>query len=930
MMDGSMIKLSSRVLLMRCALFSLTILVAASVGGDAAAQVQPDPQGRPPWADTTGESGVYPIGDAVGVYRAVFDLLFVDGAERPRIIVMHDTAEGGGGGPCPIACDRKWPHKSKIDTATILAFARLSPKRPKIVPFGYPIPIAFLSYEGYGRLRNEVSLRLQRAGRIAYPEAPEFGAEFTRTYPGTWGHLTISKVGFNKSRSEALVRASLWCGDQCRSDEILFLRRIAGRWTVVERIPNDAEGTGVWAGMRYRGPAGDNPAASEILLSPAEANARRASEGDDAATVYRTVFDSLYNFHGESPRRIVVSDWFPGDQAPLPAHTRPIDSTTLTRYMFLRSVRPADARLGYRLPVSMVPRDSIEALARLGDGPLERQATENGEWESPFWLTFRQRFPGAWGMLGYTRVAFNTARTQALVFTNHACGDSCRNADTWLLERRGEKWRIVERIPREKETNWHLDPLRYLGLDADPKTYRPRRIHGRFVAAQSGNPLRQFPVTVKRGERSYRMVTDLAGRYSVDSLPLLGPVEFRIDCPNPPLRKAMLVGGALTHAGLDSTIDVTVDFGRCLPDRPARALAGPIEVWPDSKRSTYPDAEVAAVYRGVLDSLYPASGSDRDPILLHPITSSFAEWPSEDAFVALHMGNEMPRLERQGVFDASMEKNIEKLRKDPVWLRPTFEYKRPVIVLQPSQKRFLYAQGDDFREVQPKRDIGLTTLAKQAYPGADAILSFSRVAFNDANTQAVVEVGAGDDPGYARWGEIMALHKSGNEWRVVRRHVENGKTSGERVGDRCLPTDAPTTIPTVEQLRTLVGYADITVNPTTNSMRHFSGSSLYKFTPVKSEPQFSGASLGLATVQFIDSTGKAKKPIGLLDFNGRSAQVAFFYEGPPRPKDQLDGGSSSTEQYTILRVSGREFFGIWSSTPDGAMPFVGYFCGRLR
>lgn len=914
---------------MRLALLSLTVLASALICGDAAAQVQPDPRGRPPWVDTTGESGVYPIGDAVGVYSAVLDLLYVDGAERPRIIVMHDTAEVRGGGPCPIACDRKWPHKSKIDTATVLAFARLSPKRPKIVPFGYPIPIAFISYEGSNRLRDAMTLRLQRAGKTSYLEAAEFAAEFTRTYPGTWGKLTLSKVGFNKAHTEALVQASLWCGDQCNSNEILFLRRIvAGRWAVVERIPNDAEGTIASAGMRYRGPAGDNPAASEILLSPAEANARRASEGDDAAAVYRTVFDSLYNFHGESPRMIVVSDWFPGDQAPLPEHTRPIDSTTLTRYMFLRSVRSPDARLGDRLAVSTVPRDSIEALARSGDGALERQATENGEWESPFWLAFRQRFPGAWGMLGYTRVAFNTARTQALVFTNHACGDSCRNADTWVLERRAEKWRIVERIPREKQTDWHLDPLRYLGVDANSKTYRPRRIHGRFIAARSGRPLSQFPVTVKRGERSYRIVTDLAGRYWVDSLPLLGPVEFRIDCPNPPLRKAMLVGGTLTHAGLDTTIDVTVDFGRCLPDRPARAFAGPIEVWPDSKRSTYPDAEVAAVYRGVLDSLYPADGPNKGPILLHPITSSFAEWRSEDAFVALRMGNEIPRLERQGVFDASMEKNIEKLRKDSAWLRPTFEYTRQVIVLQPSQKRFLYAQGDDFREVQPKRDIGLTTLAKQAYPGADAILSFSRVAFNDAHTQAVVQVGAGDDPGYARWGEIMALHKSGNDWRVVRRHVENGKTSGERVGDRCLPTAAPTTTPAVEQLRTLVGDADIAINPTTKDMRPFGGSSRYRFTPIDNRPQSNTVAPSLATVQFIDSVGKLhKKPIGLLDVKGR---VTLFYEGPPQPKDQLDGGSSSTELFTILRVTGREFLGIWSSTPDGAMPFVGYFCGKLR
>jgi hypothetical protein len=919
---------------MRRALLSLTVLASASIGGEAAAQVQPDPRGRPPWADTAGESGVYPIGDAVGVYRAVLDLLFVDGAERPRIIVMHDTAEVRGGGPCPIACDRKWPHKSKIDTATVLAFARLSPKRPKIIPFGYPIPIAFISYEGYNRLRDSMNLRLQRAGRTSYMEEPLFAAEFAKAYPGTWGKLTLSKVGFNKPHTQALVQASLWCGDQCYSNEILFLRQIAGRWTVVERIPNDAEGTMASAGMRYRGPAGDNPAASEIMLAPSEANARRASEGDDAAAVYRTVFDSLYNFHGESPRRIVVSDWFPTDPSPLPAHKRPIESATLQRYTFLRSVRPPlSEKTSYRLPVAVLSRDSIQMLENLGGGALERQATQNGEWESPFWLAFRERFPGAWGMIGYTRVAFNTGRTQALVFTNHSCGQSCRNADTWLLERRGEKWRIVERIPREKEKDWHLDPLRYLGVDANPKAYRPRRIHGRFVAAQSGRPLRQLVVMVKRGERSYRTATDLAGRYSVDSLPLSGPVEFRIDCPNPPLRKSMLVGGTLTHAGLDTTMDVTVDFGRCLPNRPARALAGPIEVWPDAKRSTYPDAEVAAVYRAALDSLYPADGLRTGPILLHPITSSFAEYPFQDAFVALRMGEEIPRLERQGVLDASLEKNIEKLRNDSVWLRPTFQYKRQVIVLQPSQKRFLYAQGEDFREVQPKRDIGLTTLAKQAYPGADAILSFSRVAFNDAHTQALVQVSTGDDPAFAHWGDIMALHKSGNEWRVVRRHVENGKTSGERVGDRCLPTDAPTTAPTLEQLRTLVGYADITVNPTTNSMRTLSGSARYKFTPTENRAQLNNAGVRLATVQFVDSLGKPlKRPIGLLDFNGRSAQVTFIYkdERPPSKEIILDDDRGSTEQFRILRVSGRDFFGIWSSAPEGVVPFVGYFCGRLR
>ena len=74
-----------------------------------------------PWVDTTGESGVYPIGDAVDVYRAALDLLYKEGDNRPAVIVVHDTIEGGGEKPCPVKCTYVWHHKSAMDTSTILA-----------------------------------------------------------------------------------------------------------------------------------------------------------------------------------------------------------------------------------------------------------------------------------------------------------------------------------------------------------------------------------------------------------------------------------------------------------------------------------------------------------------------------------------------------------------------------------------------------------------------------------------------------------------------------------------------------------------------------------------------------------------------------------------------------------------------------------------
>jgi hypothetical protein len=910
----------------------LPVLFAASAAIALVAEAQvrtPDPRGRPPWADTTGESGIYPIGDAVDVYRTLLDLFFVDGDESSRIIVMHDTAERRhGDGPCPVACERTWPHKSKIDTATILAFARLSPKRPRIVPFAYPIPIVFSSWEQDNRTRMEVRARMEREGRTNVPESFEFASDFARRHPGVWGQLELTKVGFNRAHTEALVQASFTCGGQCYSDEILFLRKIGTQWSVVERIPNDADATMPSAGMRYRGPDGSSPSES-VVLAPAS-TVRAITESADAAAVYRAVLDSLYNFHGESPRRIVLTDWFPTDGGVdgFPAHARPIEPETLKKYAFLRTVRPPlDMKLNYRLPVSTLSRDSIPAFERLGQ-PLEKQVIDSREMSesTPFWLGFRQRYPGAWGMVGLTRAAFNEQRTQVLVFTHHSCGASCHNADTWLLERIEEKWRIVERIRRTNESGWQLDSLRYLGVDANPRAYRPRRIQGRVVT-ETGRALPGLTMMVTRGPRRSRITTDSRGRYLVESLPLMGPVELRVACPAPSPRRPMLVAAVLSHPGLDSTMNVDVDYRRCLHNRRARALAGEAPPWPAAAKSTYPNPEEAAVYRGVLDALYPLGGSSKGPILVHPITNRFSS-PG-----LLDIDDEMPRLIRLELVDATMERNIQTLSPDSVWLRPKFAYRRPVIILQPSAKRFLEEQGEDFREVDRKRNVSLTALAKQAYPGADGILSFSRVAFNDARTQAFVQVLYGDSPEYGR-GEIMILHRSGDAWRVARRRVERGKTSGERVGGRCEPTDAPSSMPTLEQIRSLVGHADITVNPTSRGLRAYAGTSHYKFTPSTALTRFRWLPpVGdirepsrmnrhrVATVQFIDSTAKAQKPLGMLEYSAGLATVTFIHD------TDEDG---SMEQFRILRVSGRDFFGTWQSGGGQFMPFKGYFCGRLR
>ena len=922
---------------MRRFILSLVLLTSSAIAFAANAQVRtPDPRGRPPWADTIGESGVYPTGDAVGVYHAVLDLYFIDGDESPSIIVMEDTAQGqSNGGPCPVACDQVWPHQSKMDTATILAFARRSQKRPRIIPFGYRIPIVLLSWQDEARMRVEGRALLEKNHQNHNVPEEELILEYEQKYPGVWGRIRLTRVGFNGAHTEALVQANFMCGVSCTSDEILFLRKINSRWTVIERIPNSADGFVPSGQMRYRGPTGRVPVESEILVSSAgDPNAAARTEGADRAMVYRTVLDSLYNFHGKSPRRIVVTDSYTINRrgvSALPVHSRQAQPSTLERYAVLGAVRaPLYARLDYRLPVSTLSRDSIPALERLGL-PLQKQVDNSREYSeaSPFWLAFRQQYPGAWGMVGFTRVAFNQQHTQALVFTEHVCGEVCRNADTWLVDKSGETWRIAERIPGEKDNHWALDSLRYLGVDADPNAYRPRRIHGLFVVAATGHALPGLRAIAEPGSRSYPLVTDSAGGYSVENLPIEGWTILKVSCPWQLNRQPLLVAQIQSRPGLDSTIDVGVDFRQCLRQKRAHPLvAGAIS--PQALTSTYPSPEVAAVYRGVFDALYAPGSGFRGPILLQPFTFRACDWCVD---------HEMPRLIKQGIVDSSTSKNFLKLPADSVWLRPQFEYRRKVLILSLAEQEFLVDQAESVGGYD-KKDVSLVGLAKDAYPGADAIWFLSRVAFNDARTEALVQAGGSSQ--YWLQGETMLLRKSTGAWRVVRRHLEREETSGEMVSNRCEPTDAPAGRPSLAQLERFVGDAYVTSVGTSPQIRGGAGPMHLRFITTDTLrrfywlPSFPGDNRKpirfknqqvLATVQIIDdSTGNARTGIaGSFELAGSTATITFT-----EYKKGYIINDGWFEQYKVMKVNGREFFGSWLTESGPTVPFKGYFCGRLR
>jgi hypothetical protein len=511
-------------------------------------------------ADTADESPLYPVGDATPVYRAVLDLIYLDGSKRPPVVIMLDSAEGGyTGGPCPVAkcVENSWTHKSKMDTSTVLAFARMSRKRPRLVQFGYPIPIVYISYDDVNRMSADgreyiashpipSDLPVQRWG---------FWTELNRKYPDAWGVTLLSKVGFNERHTEALVQAHQWCGDDCRVHETLFLRQTKGRWRVVERIPEQVE-RGFSPFGRYVGPAGATPKESEIVPVDRPGVPTEATARDD---VYRTVLDSLYSVNGERPKRIVLTNrvYLPPQ---LNAHTSTIDSALVKKFSFLATMRaPFDAISGYRVPIATLPIDSIPALRGHG---LDMDQTS-----SFFWPAFAARYPGAWGMLGVGRIAFNSTRSRALVSTSHVCGYFCRNLDTWFLTRSGKSWRIAERIPGEKEPTMDVEGLRYLGADVSPVAYRPHRVQGIVSDEATRKPIPFLDLIFRRtlvtsGKSTNASVrTDKTGHYAFADLPLNAMMTLIVPCPGQ--QRAAQVQPIAVTPGMDTTVNTTVDFTVC-------------------------------------------------------------------------------------------------------------------------------------------------------------------------------------------------------------------------------------------------------------------------------------------------------------------------------------------------------------------------------
>ena len=60
------------------------------------------------------------------------------------------------------------------------------------------------------------------------------------------------------------------------------------------------------------------------------------------------------------------------------------------------------------------------------------------------WDDFYKRYPDSGGLIVLSRVGFNAAMNQTMVYIQHACGGLCGSGHYVLLEKNADQWRVVK------------------------------------------------------------------------------------------------------------------------------------------------------------------------------------------------------------------------------------------------------------------------------------------------------------------------------------------------------------------------------------------------------------------------------------------------------------------------------------------------------
>ena len=699
----------------------------------------------------------------------------------------------------------------------------------------------------------------------------------------------------------------------------------------------------------------------------------------EAAAVYRAVLEKLYISSGESPPMVVLWDsaryavtecWREGCGR-IPPHHSAISEETIDG--FLREIHwtsPLRADFGFALSVKLLSEAHRNELEMIGQPISDSVQRVNRDTESmPFWLGFRKAYPGAWGYTVFSRVGFNRNRQQALVQVMHRCSSACDHIEDMFLQKTAGRWVVSERMllgPRGSDwvdiVKRYYSPigdgrdsvvfgsLRYLGPDASylnrvrwlndsikmvirdsiAHDKLPRRISGTVRSRKTLAPIpyAQVIAHVFPNDTKIRGVSDSSGRYTFLNLPV-GGTMLEVQCPGAHATegKTLDAPGLYLRPGMDTVIDAMApDISPCWEKRTIHALTSG---WFESKEAitaSTPDRDEREIYSAAIEALQRRRSRVRASAMYSHTVSACGG--SERCGSV-----QLPRFQREGLVDGVMIGSFRFKNKTRVALNPSFAFSLGLRVVTQQEIDYYAEEANPFGEhhADPETDSALFVATYRKLNGRNtALLSLSRIAFNETRTRALVE--ARLDTAAGSWGPatMMLLRKVADRWRIVIDDVGKDATSGEWEDDRCLPVKAPTTL-SPDAVNKIAGTFRVQFAETIGQQGI--GSTLMRFSYGYPDRTIFGK-------PYSAQDSARAKPTHLFEILHEGiekpddrASLGFWISGAGRDIGrksalmQLDGYST---RLTIRRVTSSGFFGSWSAGVFGLSQF-GYFCSvRVR
>jgi hypothetical protein len=444
----------------------------------------------------------------------------------------------------------------------------------------------------------------------------------------------------------------------------------------------------------------------------------------------------------------------------------------------------------YHLPLTVMTAQARAEMNLDGDLAIERAKAQHvQQTEIGFWVGFRDRYPGAWGYAVLSQVGFDPRHNEAVVQVMHRCGGGCGSIETMILEKQSGGWQVVARIPEQDQPyDQGIGTLRYRGPDARPprsallaaerqdsvrRMHSPRSIRGVLTNSVTGAPIARAPIAVHSAELLEtdprapwgKTYSDSLGRYWVFNPPI-GSFMLEIQCPPSRYRAGLVMDapGEYLRPAENMALSRSIDGRLCNgPTRARRLHSGALES-SEARATRYPSGDAAAVYRAVLESIYPHPWDTTSSVVLSHMTSSRCR----DMRLCNLSAFETTREE----LDSSTLENFREENQRPVPLRADFEYRDAVYLLTEDERRYLNEQAQfydaTFGESNKDRVPTFWKMFNESFPSARGIVTLSRVGFDRRHTEALVDVSHRDSKGGLE-GSMVLLRRIRTTWSVVAR-----------------------------------------------------------------------------------------------------------------------------------------------------------------